>query len=389
MQETMAEKRDYYEVLGVDRTASPDEIKRAYRQAARRLHPDVNRDDPHAEERFKELGAAYSVLSEPQKRAAYDRFGHAGVNGMSGGAGSDDFGFGDLFESFFGGMGRTMQRPDPTGADIGYELPITLEDAFTGTERTFSVIHQGVCAECAGNGTRQGRPVSCPACAGTGQRRQASTNLFGMQFTTVTTCDRCEGTGEIISDPCRICGGTGRVHTTEEIQVKVPAGAETGLRIRFRGKGDAGFRGARAGDLMVVINVLPHKRFQRRGAELLCETPLPFTTAALGGKLTVATLDGEAVVEIPPGTQSGQTFRVRGKGMPDLHGGRYGDLHVVVSIPVPNDLTPRQQELLHELASERGENTDHKSRNIFQKVKDVVGEVVDEYRDRSREAFNE
>jgi len=385
----MAEKRDYYEVLGVGRTATPEEIKKAYRQQARRLHPDVNRDDPHAEEHFKELGEAYEVLSDVQKRAAYDRFGHAGFSGgMGGGAESPfgDFGINDIFESFFGGGGQ-MQRPDPRGADLRYDVEITLEEAAFGTERTIRVPHLGGCETCHGTGAETGGPIPCPACHGTGQRRQTSTNFFGMQFSTIAPCEQCGATGEVIPHPCRTCGGQGRLRVVEELALKIPAGVDTGSRIRHRGKGDAGVRGAEAGDLMVVIHVKQHARFQRRGLDLISEMPLPFTTAALGGKLMVPTLDGEEELTIPPGTQTGHLLRLRGKGMPELNSTHRGDLHVMVNVVVPTDLPPRQRELLRELAHERKENVDFKPKNVFQKVKEAVEEVVDDYRDRSKEAF--
>ena len=383
----MAEKRDYYEVLGVDRTASPDEIKKAYRSLARKLHPDVNRDDHRAEEQFKELGEAYESLSDPQKRAVYDRFGHAGMQGNmgAGGANFSDFGINDLLEGFFGGA-RQGGRPDPTGDDLRYDLDITLEEAAFGAERTFRFPHQGTCATCHGRGSESGNPVPCPACAGTGQRRQTASNFFGMQFTTMAACDRCNATGEIVPDPCAQCSGSGRTHTFDEIVAKIPPGVDNGSRIRFRGKGDAGLRGAQAGDLMVFLNVKPHAVFQRRSADLLCEVPLAFTTATLGGKLTVPTLDGDDVVEVPPGSQTGMVFRLRGRGMPSLNSTNKGDLHVVVKLLVPTDLTARQRELLREFAEERGENVDHK-KSVFQKVKDAVGDVVDDYYGKTKDAF--
>lgn len=387
----MAEKRDYYEVLGVDRQASPEELKRAYRKLARQYHPDVNRHDPDAEERFKELGEAYDVLSDQQKRAAYDRFGHSGLSGASGfGGGSPFEGFGDLnniFENFFGG-GVTSSRPDPRGDDLRYDIEITLEEAATGIDRAARIPHQVVCSTCSGRGSEKGAPVPCPACAGTGQRRQVSSGFFGMQFSTVVTCDRCNGNGEIITDPCAACSGTGRQRAIDELTITVPPGVDSGSRIRFRGKGDAGLRGAQAGDLMVFVNVRQHPVFQRHGADLLCDTELPFSTAALGGQLMVETLRGSEMVEIPPGTQHGQVFRLRGKGMPHLNNpGSHGDLHVRVNVVVPTDLSKRQQELLREFAGERGENIEHKPKSVFQKVKEAVEDIVDDYRDKSHDGL--
>ncbi len=389
----MAEKRDYYEVLGVERDAAAEEIKKAYRQRARRLHPDVNREDPHAEEQFKELGEAYEVLSDAQKRAVYDRFGHGGFNGGAGagaGGGFDgnfaNFGFGEIFESFFGG-GTQMRRPDPRGTDLRYDMEISLEEAAFGVEHSIRYPHLVTCATCHGAGSETGGPTPCLLCQGTGQRRQTSTSILGMQFTSVVPCERCGGTGEVIVDPCRTCGGQGRVRAAEELSVTIPAGVDTGARIRHRGKGDAGLRGAQAGDLMVVIHVKQHARFERRGLDLLCSVQMPFTTAVLGGKLIVSTLHGDEELAIPPGTQPGEVLRMRGKGMPELHGAHHGDLHVVVSVVVPTDLSAHQRELLRDLAKERNENVEYKSKNVFQKVKEVVEDVVEDYRDRSKEAF--
>ena len=389
----MAEKRDYYEILGVARTANQDEIKKAYRKCARTLHPDINRDDPHAEERFKDLGEAYDALCDEQKRAVYDRFGHAGLQGGMGNAGGGmhgspfgDFGISDLFETFFNG-GGTASRPDPRGDDLRYDLEITLEEAAFGAERTVNIPHQSTCPTCDGRGSEHGNAVPCPACAGLGQRRQSASNIFGMQFSTVVPCDRCAGSGEIIANPCQSCGGNGRTRQYEELVVKIPAGVDSGSRIRFRGKGDAGLRGAQAGDLLVFINVRQHERFQRRGADLMCEMSLPFTTAALGGKLHVPTLNGDEIIDIPPGTQPGHVFRLRSKGMPVLNSSAHGDLHVVMSLAVPHDLSARQQELLREFANERGENVDHRPKSVFQKVKEAVGDVVDDYREKTKDAF--
>lgn len=388
--DTMAEKRDYYEVLGVDRQASPEELKKAYRRLARQHHPDVNRDDPHAEERFKELGEAYDALSDPQKRAAYDRYGHAGMQGGGGFAGGSpfgDFGVSDLFETFFGGGGMQASRPDPRGDDLRYDLEVTLEEAVFGVERTIRVPHMVSCPTCQGRGSEHGAPIPCPACAGTGQRRQVASNFFGMQFTTVVPCDRCGATGELISDPCTTCGGSGRTRTVEEVVATIPPGVDTGSRIRYRGKGNAGLRGAQAGDLMVMIHLKPHSIFKRQGSDLYCENTLAFSTAAMGGKLAVKTLDGEDMVDIPPGTQTGHVFRLRGRGMPNLNNPHRGDLHVMVSVVVPTDLSARQRELLREFAQERGEDISHKPKSVFQKVKEAVTDAVDDYRDKTNEAF--
>jgi len=387
----MAEKRDYYEVIGVTRDVSAEELKKAYRRKARELHPDVNRDNPHAEEHFKELGEAYDVLSDPQKRAVYDRFGHAGMQGAAGGGyGGGGYGaetiFGDIFENFFGG-GMGGNRQDPRGADLRYDMQITLEEAASGVERTIHYPHMVACATCRGVGSAAGAPVKCPACAGTGQRRQTSNSFFGMQFATVAPCDRCSATGEIITDPCKTCGGDGRVRMQEELAVRIPPGVDTGSRIRHRGKGDMGLRGAQQGDLIVLIAVKAHPVFQRRGSDLLCQAELPITIAALGGKLRVPTLDNAngAEVDIAAGTQTGYTARLRGRGLPNLDNGTIGDQYVVVNVKVPTDLSARQKELLRELAQERGEEVNvHKG--LFQKMKEVVEDVVEDLRGSTKES---
>jgi len=316
------------------------------------------------------------VLSDEQKREVYDRFGHQGLRGgAQNGSPFDNFGMGDLFEAFFGGMGQGT-HPDSSGADLAYELTITLEDAASGVERSIHVGHHIPCATCNGSGARDGNVVACPACAGTGQRRQSATNILGFNMTTLVPCDRCGGTGELIANPCRVCGGTGRVQGVEDISVSIPAGVEHGMKFRVRGKGEAGFRGARAGDLYVIVGVRAHPRFQRQGRDLFCVVDLPITTAALGGRIAVPTLDGEGEVDIPAGTQYGEKFRLRGKGMPDLHGHARGDLYAQVKLIVPTDLSTRQRELLAQLADERGEDGHLKSRGTFQRLKDAAQHLL-------------
>lgn len=385
----MAAKRDYYEVLGVEQGASPDELKRAYRRLARELHPDVNQEDPHAEEHFKELGEAYEVLSDAQKRAIYDRYGHAGLDSAAGMGGHAGNPFGDvdsIFESFFGGMGRGQQQPDRRGGDRRVDVDISLEEAAVGIDRTVRVSHYVPCGTCNSRGSEGRGPVKCPACAGMGQVRSTA-GFLGMQFTQVVPCERCGGTGEIVTDPCRTCQGQGRVAGTEELSVHIPAGSESGLRIRYSSRGDSGLRGAPAGDLYVNITVRRHRVFERHGHDLACEVKLPFTTAALGGKLHIPTLNGEHELTIPPATATGHVFRIRGEGMPALNTTARGDLHVVVTVDVPTDLPHRQQELLRELAAERGENVEYHRKSVFRRVADAVTEVVDDYKDRTKEAF--
>jgi molecular chaperone DnaJ len=378
----MPDKRDFYEVLDISRSATPDEVKKAYRRLARQHHPDVNPNDPAAAERFKEVAEAYEVLSDAHKREVYDAYGHQGLRGSAAGGGSpyNNFGTGgmggmsDIFEAFFGGMAGG--RPDPTGADLAYELGITLEEASTGIDKTLHIDRHVPCSACNGHGARDGRIVACPACAGTGQRRQTGTNILGFHVTTMVTCDRCNGSGEFIADPCRVCTGTGRVAGADDIPVEIPAGVENGMKVRVRGKGEAGFRGARAGDLYVVIRVKPHAHFQRHGRDLLCEIEVPATTAMLGGRLMAPTLDGEYELDIPAGTQFGERFRLRGKGMPDLQTHGRGDLFYKAKVTIPANLTARQRELLLEFVEDRGEEPPAKPRNAFQRLKDAAQHLL-------------
>lgn len=381
----MATKRDYYEVMHIGRDASPEEIKKAYRKSARHHHPDVNKDDPHAEENFKELGEAYEVLSDPQKRAAYDRYGHAAFDGSMGGGGGGQYAGGspfgdvnDIFDAFFGGGGMTRGgKPDPRGDDLLYNIEITLEEAAFGATKHINVPHLATCMKCGGRGSSTGTARACTACAGMGQRRQATNSILGMQFSTVVPCDNCNGSGEVVDDPCSDCGGQGRTRQTDEVEVNIPTGVDQGMRVRFRGKGNAGLRNASAGDLFVAMNIRAHERFERHAHDLATHAELPFTTAVLGGKLTVPTLDGETTVEVTPGTQPGHIFRVRGQGMPVVNNSRRGDLHVMVNIAVPTDLDTRQKEVLREFATERGENIEFKPKNVFQRVKQAVDDVKD------------
>jgi molecular chaperone DnaJ len=374
----MRTQRDYYEILGVARDATAEEIKRAYRRLAREHHPDVNpgNKEKEAEARFKEIAAAYEVLCDPQRRSRYDRFGHAGARGAF-----DDFdlggfgGFGDLFESFFGGVGRTTRAGvEERGADLQEDVEVTLEQAATGAQRPLHVSRMRTCSVCEGSGGQaSSRPMTCPACHGAGEIRHATNTVFGMRFATVTTCERCRGHREVQSDPCTNCYGAGRERRGEQITVNVPAGIESGSRLRLQGEGDAGARGAPAGDLYVTVHVSEHRFFERRGTELICEVPLPFTAAALGGSIKVPSLSGESEVHIPAGTQSGAVFRLRGKGMPDLHSGRHGDQHVVVRVVVPTHLTAQQRRLLEQFAKAGGDKMGDKQRKLFERLKDALG----------------
>ena len=369
----MAAGRDYYEVLGVSREASPEEIKRAYRRLAHRWHPDVAANKNEAEERFKEITEAYEVLRDEQKRWEYDRYGRVG-RGPSVDLG-DFGGFGDLFDAFFGGarQARYAQRHGPRrGQDLRYDLELTLEEVASGLERTIRVSRMTRCQDCQGRGSRdQQGPAPCTTCRGTGEVRQTQGSVFGMHFTSITTCPRCQGEGMVIADPCPRCSGQGHERTAQELRVTVPAGVDQGSKVKLAGAGDAGPRGGPAGDLYLVVRVAPHEIFQRRGTELITEVPLPFTVAALGGTLPVPTLDGEGEVHVPAGTQTGATFRLKGKGLPDLQSRHRGDLHVVVRVAVPARLTEKQRHLLQQFAQAGGDHISQDNRGIFDRVRDV------------------
>jgi molecular chaperone DnaJ len=349
-------KKDLYEVLGVNRDASDDEIKKAYKKLAMKHHPDRNPDNPKAEAMFKEAKEAYEILSEPEKRAAYDRFGHAGVDPSMGGGGSGGFGagpnfadaFGDIFGDIFGGGGgRGRQNGPYRGADLRYNLEIGLEEAARGTETRIQVPAMESCETCKGSGAKPGtQPITCTTCDGRGQVRMQQ-GFFSIQ----QTCARCHGTGRMITSPCSPCSGSGRIRRNKTLSVKIPAGIDEGDRIRLNGEGEAGSPGAPRGDLYVVIQIRAHPVFQRENNDLHCEMPISFTTAALGGEIDIPTLDGHAKLKIPAETQSGQVFRLRGKGIKALRSSGHGDLmcHVVLETPVK--LTERQKELLREFDS--------------------------------------
>ncbi|MDK2929934.1 MAG: molecular chaperone DnaJ [Bacillota bacterium] len=375
-------KRDYYEVLGVDRNASQDEIKKAFRKLARKYHPDMNKEDPSAEEKFKEINEAYEVLSDPEKRRRYDQFGHAaeGPAGGPGGMGGWDFGdfgtsFDSIFDMFFGsGFGGTRAaRPGPErGADLRYDLEISLEEAALGLEREIEVVRLDTCSTCGGTGAKPGTSsVTCPVCGGRGQTTQVRTTAFG-RFTSITTCPRCGGEGRVIESPCQTCQGRGRVRKRKKIRVRIPAGVDSGMRVRVAGEGEAGVRGGPPGDLFVFITVRPHEVFQREGNDIFCEIPISIWQAALGDDIEVPALEGRASLHIPEGTQTGTAFRLRGKGIPDVHGGPRGDQYVRVKVVTPTRLTDREKELIRELARLRGAHkTDDGPRSFFQKVRDA------------------
>jgi len=345
-------KRDYYDVLGVSRTASADEIKKSYRRLAMKHHPDRNKDDASAEGKFKEAKEAYEVLSDSDKRATYDRFGHEGLSqgaGGAGGFGAEGFGdiFGDVFGDIFGGGGRQRRSQVFRGADLAYELRLDLEKAVSGDSVTIEVPTQVACESCDGSGAKKGtKPVTCSTCAGAGQVRMQQ-GFFSIQ----QTCPACKGAGTMIGDPCQECHGRGRVHKTKTLSVKVPAGVDDGDRIRLSGEGEVGRNGGPPGDLYVEIRVQPHKLFTRDGADLACEVPISIGTATLGGEVELPTLNGHVSLKVPGGTQSGKVFRLRGKGVTTVRDARQGDLFAKVSVETPINLTTEQKDLLRKFES--------------------------------------
>jgi molecular chaperone DnaJ len=357
-------KRDYYELLGVQKNASENELKTAYRRLAMKYHPDRNPDDKQAEENFKEIKQAYEILTDPQKRAAYDQFGHAGIDAAMGGGGGGGFGgfgsgfgdIGDIFESVFGGGFRGNSRSSAfRGSDLRYDLSLSLEEVVAGSEVKIRVPTQVVCSTCDGSGAKPGTsPKTCSRCSGAGQVR-ITQGFFSVQ----QACPTCRGTGKIIPEPCRTCHGAGRVQEHKTLSVKIPPGVDSGDRIRLSGEGEAGVNGGPPGDLYVQINVRPHPIFTREDNHLFCEVPISIVTAALGGELEAPTLDGRIVLKIPPETQSGKVFRIRGKGVKPVRGGLAGDLNCRVIVETPVNLTPHQKELLREFENSMGKSKRH------------------------------
>ncbi len=368
-------KRDYYDILGVAKTASESELKTAFRKMAMKYHPDKNPNDKEAEVKFKELNEAYQVLSEPQKRAAYDRYGHQAFENGGGGAGgfSGDFtsSMSDIFEELFGeftgrgrrGGGGGRER----GSDMRYDLEISLEEAFAGKAAELKIPTAIACESCGGSGAKAGsKPKTCSTCGGAGRVR-ATQGFFSIE----RTCHTCGGRGEVIDDPCDVCRGSGRVVRERTLSVNIPAGVEEGTRIRLAGEGEAGARGGPSGDLYIFISLKPHSLFQRDGADLFCRVPISFVTAALGGEFNVPTIGGgEVKVTVPEGTQTGKQFRLKQKGMPILRSRETGDLYIQVMVETPQKLTRRQKELLQEFESESSKDTHPESVGFFSRVKE-------------------
>jgi molecular chaperone DnaJ len=371
-------KRDYYEVLGASRTATEVELKSTFRKLAMKFHPDKNPGDAEAEVKFKEINEAYQVLSDGQKRAAYDRFGHAAFQNGGGGPGGPGFGadFGDvmsdIFDTFFGGArpgrgGGGGATGRERGADMRYNLEVALEEAYQGKTASITIPTSVSCEVCSGTGAKAGsKPRTCPTCSGAGRVRAAQ-GFFSIE----RTCPNCHGRGEVIDDPCPNCSGAGRVTRERTLTVNVPAGVEDGTRIRLAGEGEAGMRGGPAGDLYIFLSIKPHAFFQRDGADLFCQVPISLVTAALGGEFTVPTLDGlDARVKVPEGTQSGRQFRLRGKGMTVLRSRDIGDLYIQVAVETPQNLTRKQRELLAEFERESSGDTHPESSGFFARVRD-------------------
>jgi len=373
-------KRDYYEVLGVDRNASDADIKKAYRKLAKQYHPDLNPGDKTAEAKFKEINEAYEVLSDSQKRSRYDQFGHAGVdpNGFTGsGFGDFDFGgFGDIFETFFGGgFGRSARsRNGPQkGADLKYSVEIAFEEAAFGVEKEIVINRNELCKECKGTGAKAGTsPVTCKQCGGTGQIQYKQSTPFG-QFVNIKTCDLCRGEGKVIMDPCPSCKGRGKVRKSVKIKINIPAGIDDGQTISLRGEGDPGSKGGPPGDLFVTVHVKAHPIFKRQGNDVILDIPITFVQAAIGAELEIPTLDGKVKYNLPEGTQTGTTFRLKGKGIPYLRGNGRGDQYVRVEVEVPRKLNEKQKELLRQFAEISGEDVYEQRKGFFNKMKDALG----------------
>jgi len=373
-------KRDYYETLGISRGASEEDLKKAYRRLAKQYHPDANKEQG-AEARFIEINEAYETLSDPQKRAIYDRYGHAGLNGSSGAAGFGDFaGFSsinDLFETFFAGASGTQRRTGTQrGADLRYDLTISFEEAVFGCQKEIELPRWEACSNCKGSGAQPGTSTTrCSSCQGTGEIRRVQQSIFG-QFVNVTMCERCRGEGKVITTPCEKCRGQGRVRNNRRVVVNIPAGVDDGINVRVTGEGEVSSRGGTPGNLYVILTVKSHPFFKRQGNDILYELPISFSQAALGDEVEIPTVDGKStMLKIPAGTQSNRSFRLKGMGVPVVHSSARGDEHVIVKVVTPTNLSPEQKRLLEDFArleKEQSEQNDKNIfRNLFEKTKDV------------------
>ncbi len=378
----MATKRDYYEVLGLGRNASPEEIKRAYRKLAMQYHPDRN-PEKGAAEQFKEVKEAYEVLNDPEKRSRYDQSGHAGVDGGFGAGGmggfegfGGGFPFGDIFETFFGGGGATSarRRAPARGTDLRYDLTIEFEEAVFGTEKELEIPRMEMCHVCSGSGAEPGtQPVPCPKCNGTGEFRRVQQSILG-QFVNVTMCNHCHGEGRVNASPCKNCGGQGRERVVRRIKVVIPAGVDDSSQIRLTGEGEPGMNGGPRGNLYVVVDVKPHRYFRREANDIVIDLPVNIAQAALGAEVEVPTVDGPAMLKIPAGTQSGRVLRLKGKGVPFLRDRGRGDQLVRISVTIPTNLSDKQKKLMRELGETFGQEvTPQENKGFFDKVKDAFG----------------
>lgn len=378
-------KKDYYEILGIERGASTEEIKKAYRKLARQYHPDFNKDDAAAGKKFNEIKEAYDVLSDAQKREQYDHFGHqdgfgSGGGGFEGFGGGSGFGFGgfeDIMDHIFGNMGGMGSRRRPPGPEQGdhlrYNMEITLEEAFSGDERVITIPRTETCSDCEGSRAKAGtKPETCSSCGGSGQQQFTRNTPFG-RFMSSQPCVACRGEGKVIKEPCPACSGQGRVVKERKLEVKIPAGIEDGMQLRFAGEGEAGLRGGHQGDLYVVIKIRPHKKFKRQGSDLHLDVPISISQAALGVEMEVPTLDGTATLRVPEGTQHGTSFRLKGHGMPHLRGSGRGDMRIKVNLKVPKKLDSRQKELLMEFAHLSGEEAGFENKGFIDRMKDAFG----------------
>ncbi|MCR2044961.1 molecular chaperone DnaJ [Anaerosalibacter massiliensis] len=367
-------KQDYYEILNLSKDATDEDIKKAYRRLAKKYHPDLNQGNKEeAEQKFKEINEAYEVLSNPEKRSRYDRFGHAGVDGQTGGFNGFGDIFDDIFDIFGGGFSSSSSRkPGPRrGPDIRYDIDLEFEEAVFGVEKEVQIRKVENCSTCNGSGVKPGSSKStCSKCNGTGEVRYAQNTPFG-QFVRVGTCDACNGTGEIIKDKCDTCHGTGKVRKSNKIKVKIPAGVNNGSIISLKEEGHAGERGGPSGDLYIYIRVKPHEFFVREGNNIYCEIPITFTQAALGTDIEIPTLEEPVKYQIPPGTQTGTQFKLKNKGVPNVRGYGKGDFYFKVNVKVPKKLNDKQKELLREFAKESGEDTTEVKKGFFDKFKDA------------------